>query len=151
MKHHSFSLESYSCTVAGIGVTFISTNNFFTISNYCIDIQVILGVIQSIQLLKLITFYLQVRHGRFKSSPLISDDPTKYTKFEVSRSPEEWKHVQNLLPKEIIPEPQPKPDYPSGWRPQEGNFINDKILFFFSKKKRDFTAFSVMCQCPTPN
>ncbi|XP_034255152.1 probable 39S ribosomal protein L49, mitochondrial [Thrips palmi] len=60
-----------------------------------------------------------VRYARFKSSPLISKDESQYTGFEISRSPEEWKFVQNLLPALTVPEPKPKPEYPSGWRPQK--------------------------------
>ncbi|KAJ1525194.1 hypothetical protein ONE63_010026 [Megalurothrips usitatus] len=60
---------------------------------------------------------VSVRH-KYKSSPLVSDDPGAYTGFEVSRNPEEWKYVQDLLPQPIIKDPAPKPEYPSGWRPQ---------------------------------
>ncbi|KAK3916114.1 putative 39S ribosomal protein L49, mitochondrial [Frankliniella fusca] len=59
-----------------------------------------------------------VRYARFKSSPLISDDSTQYTGFEISRNPEEWKFVQDLLPQPVIKKPSPKPEYPSGWKPQ---------------------------------
>lgn len=72
-----------------------------------------------------ILFPLQVRYARFKSSPLVSKDESKYTGFEISRSPEEWKCVQNLLPMTVVPEPKPKAEYPSGWRPQ-----NRRFLFF---------------------
>lgn len=59
----------------------------------------------------------QVRHGRFKGSPVVGDS-SLYTGYEVSRSPEEWTFVQDLLPTPVIRDPTAKTEYPSGWRPQ---------------------------------
>jgi hypothetical protein len=37
--------------------------------------------------------------------------------FSVSRDPEEWKHVENLMPLDIIPAIPEKEEYPSGFQP----------------------------------
>lgn len=36
---------------------------------------------------------------------------------EVFKNPPEWKYVERILAKPLVPEPQPKSEYPSGWRP----------------------------------
>ena len=53
------------------------------------------------------------------------ESPEMYTDVEISKSPEEWKYVERLLPSKIIPKPQPKVEYPSGWKPPTGmHFLN---------------------------
>lgn len=39
------------------------------------------------------------------------------TKYEITKDPEEWKYVENVLPPLTVPEPKPKAAYPSGWQP----------------------------------
>lgn len=56
------------------------------------------------------------RDSSYQGSKLIGP-PSLYTDVEISRSPEEWKFVERLLPKTFIPEPTLKSDYPSGWKP----------------------------------
>ncbi|XP_003700570.2 mitochondrial ribosomal protein L49 [Megachile rotundata] len=57
------------------------------------------------------------RWGSYRTSPMY-EDPSKYTDFEVSRDPEEWKYVEALLkPKSIPMPPLENKEYPSGWKP----------------------------------
>lgn len=42
----------------------------------------------------------------------------EYPQIEVLKNPPEWKYVERILRKSLVPEPQPKSEYPSGWRPQ---------------------------------
>ncbi|KAJ6633240.1 putative 39S ribosomal protein L49, mitochondrial [Pseudolycoriella hygida] len=58
-----------------------------------------------------------VRNSNFRSSaPVESID--QYPQVEVLKNPPEWKYVERILRKPLVPEPQPKSEYPSGWRPQ---------------------------------
>lgn len=43
------------------------------------------------------------------------------TKYEITRDPEEWKHVENILPPLLVPDPVKKAEYPSGWQPPTEN------------------------------
>ncbi|XP_025409747.1 probable 39S ribosomal protein L49, mitochondrial [Sipha flava] len=61
------------------------------------------------------------RDSSYRSSP-IAQDPSHYTKYEVSSSPEEWKFVERLLPLTIIPPPPDGKNFPSGWQPQTAKF-----------------------------
>lgn len=38
---------------------------------------------------------------------------------EILKNPPEWKYVEQILPKITVPKPTPKPEYPSGWKPQQ--------------------------------
>lgn len=46
------------------------------------------------------------------------------TKYEISRDPEEWKHVENVLPPTLIPEPKKKATYASGWQAPSENLFD---------------------------
>lgn len=61
------------------------------------------------------------RDSSYRSSA-IAQDPSHYTKYEVSSSPEEWKFVERLLPSTIIPSPPECKNLPSGWQPQTGKY-----------------------------
>lgn len=43
----------------------------------------------------------------------------KYPEVEVVANPPEWHFVERLLPPATVPQPEKKPEYPSGWRPQK--------------------------------
>lgn len=66
---------------------------------------------------QLVKNFLPLRHGSYRNPKLISEDLSKYTDYEVSKNPEEWKFVEQLLPKKIIPEPKYEPNLPSGYKP----------------------------------
>lgn len=58
-----------------------------------------------------------IRHGSYRNPKLVSDDLSKYTNYEVTQNPEEWKYVEQLLPDKLIPEPKYEPNLPSGYKP----------------------------------
>lgn len=39
------------------------------------------------------------------------------TRYDITKNPEEWKYVENILPPLVVPDPKPKDEYPSGWQP----------------------------------
>nr|CAD7402088.1 unnamed protein product [Timema cristinae] len=67
-----------------------------------------------------------VRHSSFKTSQPVKDI-TNCTQFEISRSPEEWKFVERLLPCKTVPIPLPKSEYPSGWKPPSGKNMSTNV------------------------
>lgn len=46
------------------------------------------------------------------------------TKYEVTSVPEEWKYVERVLPPLVVPEPKIRDSYPSGWKPQSPEAVN---------------------------
>ncbi|PSN51700.1 putative 39S ribosomal protein L49 [Blattella germanica] len=80
---------------------------------------------------------LQVtRESSYRSSKPLGS-PDLYTDVEISKSPEEWKFVERLLPLETIPKPTPKSDYPSGWRPSIArlwNALQDELKSYLGKR-----------------
>ncbi|GAB0092992.1 Probable 39S ribosomal protein L49, mitochondrial [Sergentomyia squamirostris] len=64
-----------------------------------------------------------VRHSSFRSSPAfghLDDHPP----VEIAHNPPEWKFVERLLPPATVPTPRHRPNYPSGWRPQQPNITS---------------------------
>nr|XP_018899656.1 PREDICTED: probable 39S ribosomal protein L49, mitochondrial [Bemisia tabaci] len=79
--------------------------------------------------------YLQLnllRHGSYFTSKLVGD-PSKYTDYEITKNPEEWKYVERLFVKPRIPTPKPKDSYPSGWTPQTVD--PEKCTWFVHRNK----------------
>lgn len=74
---------------------------------------------------QLTTFQFQTLNEANTKSRLkpVSEDPSRYTDYEIIYNPEEWKYVERLMPVKWIPDPTPKEDYPSGWKPQSGRPI----------------------------
>lgn len=73
------------------------------------------------------------RNSSYKSSP--AEGPKElYTGFEISKSPEEWKWVERLLPPKIVPQPKPKTEYPSGWKPPSDAALS---LPYFVKRNKN--------------
>lgn len=58
-----------------------------------------------------------VRWSSFRSSHPVYER-SAYPEVEVVKNPPEWKYVERLLPTVLVPEPTPKAEYPSGWKPQ---------------------------------
>lgn len=58
-----------------------------------------------------------IRYSSFRSSNPV-EPIDEYPQIEVLKNPPEWKYVERILRKPQVPEPQPKSEYPSGWRPQ---------------------------------
>lgn len=58
-----------------------------------------------------------IRYSSFRSSNQV-EPIEEYPQVEVLKNPPEWEYVEQILRKPLVPEPQPKSEYPSGWRPQ---------------------------------
>lgn len=58
-----------------------------------------------------------IRLSSFRSSHPVYDKK-EYPNVEIIKNPVEWKFVEKLLSKQIVPPATIKPEYPSGWRPQ---------------------------------
>lgn len=59
-----------------------------------------------------------IRHSSFRSSEPLKDIEANHPQVEIVRNPPEWKFVEAILAKQIVPTPTPKSAYPSGWQPQ---------------------------------
>lgn len=60
----------------------------------------------------------------------------EYPEVEVLKNPPEWKYVERLLPKEVIPKLVPKPEYPSGWKPQSvGMGDIEKVAYYIPRTR----------------
>ena len=66
----------------------------------------------------------QKRHAGYKQSEFVCDLENFTKKYEVSKSMEDWKYVERLLPLKVVPEPTPKSEYPSTWQPQSEDAKN---------------------------
>ncbi|XP_014271785.1 large ribosomal subunit protein mL49 [Halyomorpha halys] len=55
------------------------------------------------------------QYSSFVGSKLYN--PEDKVDFNVSKDPKEWKYVSRLLPGKYIPDPIPKDNFPSGWKP----------------------------------
>ncbi|XP_057328825.1 probable 39S ribosomal protein L49, mitochondrial [Microplitis mediator] len=89
---------------------------------------------KNIKLLPLTVTQATKRWASFKTSPLY-DENTKYTDYEVTTDPEEWKWVEHYLPPSRIPE-APKnvsEPFPSGWKaPREDA---KKLPYFIARTR----------------
>lgn len=56
--------------------------------------------------------------GRFQSSEKF-EGIDKHPEVEIISNPPEWKYVEELLGKKLVPLPEKKEEYPSGWQPQD--------------------------------
>lgn len=76
-----------------------------------------------------------IRHSSFRSSEPIGNIEKDHPQVEILRNPIEWKYVENILAKSIVPEPEKKEEYPSGWKPQLENEIIQKLPYFVGRTK----------------
>ncbi|XP_063229363.1 large ribosomal subunit protein mL49 [Bacillus rossius redtenbacheri] len=74
-----------------------------------------------------------IRYGSYLNSKPAAD-VVELPEFEVSKSPDEWKYVERLLPLKTVPKPKPKTEYPSGWKPQSEAA---KDLPYFIKRNKN--------------
>lgn len=63
----------------------------------------------------------QFRQSSYRSSLYLVDVGDVKVKYEITNDPLEWKHVENVLPPLVVPDPKPKNEYPSGWKPPANN------------------------------
>ncbi|KAL9887139.1 mitochondrial ribosomal protein L49 isoform 1-T2 [Glossina fuscipes fuscipes] len=60
----------------------------------------------------------------------------KYPEVEIVKNPPEWKYVERLLPKEVIPKPLQKAEYHSGWKPPTVDLRNiDQFKYYVARTK----------------
>ncbi|KAI8115409.1 putative 39S ribosomal protein L49, mitochondrial [Lucilia cuprina] len=60
----------------------------------------------------------------------------EYPEVEVLKNPPEWKYVERLLPKKVVPKIEPKAEYPSGWKPPSVGLHNiDKVEYFVARSR----------------
>lgn len=76
--------------------------------------------------------------ARFSS--YLSSDKTRpleeYPEVEVVRNPPEWKYVERLLAKKVVPQIEPKAEYFSGWKPPSIGLHNvDKFAYYVARSK----------------
>ncbi|XP_044749157.1 probable 39S ribosomal protein L49, mitochondrial [Coccinella septempunctata] len=64
--------------------------------------------------------YKQVRLNSYYSSPTIQNVQIN-TKYEISRSPDEWKYVERIIPPITVPNFAQKEEYHSEFKPPSGN------------------------------
>lgn len=57
------------------------------------------------------------------------------TKFELTKDPEDWKYVERVLAPLVVPEPQIKSEYFSGWKPPSDKLPSDK---YFVQRSKNF-------------
>ncbi|XP_012284778.1 probable 39S ribosomal protein L49, mitochondrial [Orussus abietinus] len=82
---------------------------------------------------RVLTSVLQKRWSSFTASPKY-DENASYPDFEVSRDPQEWKCVEDLLAPKLIPAPPSGKEFPSGWRPQNMTLAK-KHPYFVARTK----------------
>lgn len=54
---------------------------------------------------------------------------------EIIANPPEWKYVEQLIGKKLIPKPEIKAEYPSGWKPQDPELY--KQLPYYIRRSRN--------------
>lgn len=80
---------------------------------------------------------------QFSSGGITLNLPYKFTSEQESElrhvdyietnDPEEWKYVERLLPPRTVPQPIPRTEYPSGWKPPNDEI--PKLPYFVSRSK----------------
>ncbi|XP_019532853.2 large ribosomal subunit protein mL49 [Aedes albopictus] len=59
-----------------------------------------------------------IRNGSFRSSEPVGDI-AQFPEVEVIKNAPEWKYVERLLAPRVVPTPEVKVEYPSGWKPPQ--------------------------------
>jgi large subunit ribosomal protein L49 len=78
---------------------------------------------------------MPINCGRFKTSEKFQG-VEHHPEVEVITNPPEWKYVEDLLGKKLVPLPETKKEYPSGWQPP--NPEKYKSLPYFVKRTRNY-------------
>ena len=77
---------------------------------------------------------MPLKCGRFRSSEYFQGSE-HHPEVEVIKNPPEWKYVEHLIEKKLIPQPEFKAEYSSGWQPQDPEKYKD--LSYFIKRTRN--------------
>lgn len=84
------------------------------------------------------------KFGRFQSSEKF-EGIDKHPEVEIIHNPPEWKYVEQLLGKKLIPQPEPKAEYPSGWKPQDPEKYK-KLPYFVRRTKNQMVPIYLKIQ-----
>lgn len=75
------------------------------------------------------------RFSSFVSSEKVASVDA-YPEVEVVHNPPEWKYVERLLPKLMVPKFEKKSEYPSGWKPPSVDLKDiDRLKYFVSRSR----------------
>ncbi|XP_037935925.1 probable 39S ribosomal protein L49, mitochondrial [Teleopsis dalmanni] len=72
------------------------------------------------------------RYSSFQSSPKVRP-LEEYPNVEVVHNPPEWKYVERVLPQIIVPKPEVKKEYPSGWKLPTALNNPDKLKYYVAR------------------
>lgn len=61
----------------------------------------------------------------------------EYPEVEIIKNPPEWKYVERLLPKRVVPKIEEKPEYHSGWKPPSVGLHNADQLEYYVTRSRN--------------
>uniref|UniRef100_A0A1A9WX34 Large ribosomal subunit protein mL49 n=1 Tax=Glossina brevipalpis TaxID=37001 RepID=A0A1A9WX34_9MUSC len=76
-----------------------------------------------------------VRYSSFLTSKPVQP-LEKYPEIEIVKNPPEWKYVERVLPKLVIPKPLERTEYPSGWKPPKvGSHNIDQLSYYVARTK----------------
>ncbi|XP_075156191.1 mitochondrial ribosomal protein L49 [Haematobia irritans] len=74
-------------------------------------------------------------------SSYLSSDPVQpldqYPEVEIIKNPPEWKYVERLLPKPVVPKVVAKAEYPSGWKPPSIGLADIGKLEYYVARSRN--------------
>lgn len=76
---------------------------------------------------------MPINYGRFVGSEKF-EGIDRHPNVEVIENPPEWKYVEELLGQKLVPQPELKPEYPSGWKPQDPEKFKD-LPYFIKRSK----------------
>lgn len=77
---------------------------------------------------------MATKYSRFRSSEQFQG-AEHHPEVEIIKNPPEWKYVEDLIGMKLIPQPDIKPEYPSGWQPQDPEKY--KNLPYYVKRTRN--------------
>lgn len=85
---------------------------------------------------------LQIRHVSAYDTKKVEDVKDFATKFEVTKDPEDWKYVERVLAPLVVPTPQIKSEYSSGWKPPSDKIPNEK---YFVPRNKNYMVPVYLC------
>ncbi|XP_059224027.1 large ribosomal subunit protein mL49 isoform X2 [Stomoxys calcitrans] len=78
---------------------------------------------------------VSARYSSYLSSDQVQSID-QYPEVEILKNPPEWKYVERLLPKPVVPKVVHKAEYPSGWKPPAFTVADiDKLEYFVARSR----------------